>query len=141
MEQVMPANTNPIFILIADNQWPANMTAANTAKDGTGTVSTIFTADATNGGYVNKVIVMPLGTNVATVVRIFMNNGSTNATAANNTMIAQVTISATTNTETAALPAIEIPINLALAPGYKLNAVLGTAISAGVAVSAHGGKY
>jgi hypothetical protein len=137
----MAANNNPIFILLASNQWPAVITAANTAKDGTGTVATLFTADTTNGGYVNKVIAMPLGTNVATVLRIFLNNGSSTSTALNNIMIAQVTITATTNTEVAALPAFEIPINLALAPGYKLTGTIGTAISAGLAVSTHGGAY
>lgn len=137
----MAANNNPIFVLLAKNSWATTLTAANTAKDGTGTAPEIFAADATNGGFVNKVVAMPLGTNVATVLRIFLNNGSSSATAANNTMIAQVTLPATTNTETAALAWVEIPINLAIAPGYKLLATLGTAVSAGYAISAHGGDY
>lgn len=137
----MAANNNPIYILLPHNEWPAIITTANTAKDGTGTAPTIFTSDATNGGFVNKIIVMPLGTNVASVIRIFMNNGSSPATPANNAMIAQATLPATTNSEVATLAWVEIPINLALKPGHILMCTLGTTVAAGFAVSAHGGVY
>jgi len=44
----MTANINPIYTRSADIQRGATaVTAANTAKDGTGTVATVFTADAT----------------------------------------------------------------------------------------------
>lgn len=137
----MTANTNPIFSLIGDIQWGAAITAANTAKDGTGTVTTLFTADATNGGYVDKVRIRPAGTNVATVLRLFINNGSTNATAGNNTLFDEISIAATTNTETAAIAGTEIPLGFALPPGYKLNATLGTAVAGGIAATVIGGKY
>lgn len=137
----MAANTAPIFSRIPDVQWMNSITAANTAKDGTGTVNTVFTADATNGGRVEKLKVRPLGTNVATVLRIFINNGSTNTTAANNALYMEMTIAATTLSEVAALADTEIALNLPLPPGYKLNVTLGTAIAAGVAVTAVGGKY
>lgn len=136
----MAANTAPIFSRLPDVQW-ATISAANTAKDGTGTVATVFTADATNGGRVDKIKARSLGTNVATVLRIFINNGSTNATAANNTLYAEKTIPATTLSETAELNDIVIPLDLALPAGYKLNATLGTAIAAGLALTTVGGKY
>src|SRR5574343_1044472 len=97
----MPANTSPIFPLTPNLAW-ATVTTANTAKDGTGTVATVFTA-GTNGARVDYLKVRALGTNVATVIRVFINNGSTNATAANNTLIVDQTIAATTNSETAQL--------------------------------------
>jgi hypothetical protein len=137
----MAANTAPIFSRLPDVQWSSPITAANTAKDGTGTVNTVFTADATNGGRVEKLKVRPLGTNVATVLRVFINNGSTNATAANNVLYTEATIAAATLSEVAALADTEIALNLALPAGYKLNVTLGTAIAAGVAVTAVGGKY
>lgn len=137
----MAANTAPIFSRIPDVQWANSIAAANTAKDGTGTVNTVFTADATNGGRVEKLKVRPMGTNVATVLRVFINNGSTNATAANNVLYTEATIAAATLSEVAALADTEITLNLALPAGYKLNVALGTAIAAGVAVTAVGGKY
>ena len=70
----MAANNNPIFTAAPDVQWAAALTAANTAKDGTGTVATVFAADATNGGYVHKLVARAAGTNVATVLRVFVNN-------------------------------------------------------------------
>lgn len=46
----MAANNNPIYTRVADVQWGTTLiTTANTAKDGTGTVLTVFTADATEG--------------------------------------------------------------------------------------------
>lgn len=137
----MPANTTPIFVKTPRNEWGANIATANTAMDGTGTVITCFTADATNGSFCNKIKIQALGSNVASVLRVFMNNGSTNATAGNNALIAEATLPATTGTNTAALAPVEIPVNLAMKPGYKLNLTIGTTVSAGYAVSAHGGDY
>jgi hypothetical protein len=138
----MAANNNPIFSRTADVQWaPAALTAANTAKDGTGTVATVFTADATEGGFVHKLVARALGTNVQTVLRVFINNGSSNATPANNVMFTEFTLTATTLSETAALPAFEIPLNFALPPGYRINCTIGTAVAAGYALSGIGGKY
>ena len=137
----MPGNAAPIFSRIARANWVNGITAANTAKDGTGTVDTVFTADATNGSYLQKLIIRPRGTNVASVLRVFMNNGLTNVTAANNVMIAEIGLVATTNTEVAALSGQEIPINLPIPPGYKINVTLGTAVAGGYAVTATGGDY
>ena len=137
----MPANTAPIFSNVPHNEWAPVFTAANTAKDGTGTVNTVFTANALNGSYLQKLIVRPLGTNVASVLRVFLNNGATNATAANNVLIAELGLVATTNTEVAAIAGYELPINLPLSPGDKINVTLGTAVAGGYAVSAHGGDY
>ena len=137
----MPANTAPIFSRIARNEWTNGVATANTAKDGTGTVDTVFTADATNGSYLQKLIVRPRGTNIASVLRVFLNNGSTNATPANNCLIAELSLPATTNTEVAAIAGFELPINLPLDAGYKVNVTLGTTVAGGYAVSAHGGDY
>lgn len=145
----MAANTSPIFIRTADIQWGATdgnggsagpLKTANTAKDGTGTVLTVFTADATEGGMVRKLIAKPCGTNVASVLRLFINNGSTNATLANNTFIQDVTLPAITNSEVQAQVQIEIVLDLILPAGYKLNVVLGTTVSAGWQITAVGGK-
>lgn len=138
----MATNKNPMFTGTPDIQWGATALAtANTAKDGTGTVLTAFTADATNGGYVHKLIARAAGTNIATVLRVFLNNGSTNATPANNILIAELTLSATTLSEVASLAPYEIPLNFALPAGYKINCTVGTTVAAGYYISVIGGKY
>lgn len=138
----MPANTQPIFSRVSDVQWlTVALTSANTAKDGTGTVGSIFTADVTNGGFVQKIVARSLGTNVATVLRVFANNGAANSTASNNAMIAELTLPATTLSEIAAQPDYVLPINIALPPGYKVTCAIGTAVAAGYMISAVGGKY
>jgi hypothetical protein len=75
------------------------------------------------------------------VLRVFINNGSSNATPANNVLFTEFTLTATTLSETAALPAFEIPLNFALPPGYRINCTIGTAVAAGIAISGIGGKY
>lgn len=137
----MPANTAPIFSKAPNTTWAAVITAANTAKDGTGTVNTAFTADATNGSFVQKLIIRPLGTNVVSVMRIFLNNGLTNVTPANNALIAEIPLPATTNTEVNALSGYEVPLNIPLKAGNKINVVLGTAVAGGYTVTAVGGDY
>lgn len=137
----MSGNLDPIYSRVADIQWAVAVTAANTAMDGTGTVTTVFTADATNGGFVRNLRLKAAGTNVASVARVFINNGSTNATAANNVLIDEITLPATTATQTAALVPMDIPLNFALPPGYVINVTLGTAVSAGWIPSVVGGKY
>ena len=99
----MAANLNPIYSKAGQIEWsPALIQTANTAMDGTGTVVTIFTAGS-DGGRVERIRTKAAGTNVATVLRVFINNGGDNATPANNVLIAEKTIAATTASATAAL--------------------------------------
>ena len=137
----MAANTQPIFSIAGDVEGGATaITTANTAKDGTGTVLTVFTANV-DGAFVQRIRFRSAGTNIATVARVFINNGSTNATAANNILYDEITLAATTLSEVAALPVYELPLNFALPAGYVLNITLGTTIAAGYYVSVIGGKY
>lgn len=136
----MPGNTTPIFSKAALASW-GSVATANTAKDGTGTVVTVFTSDLTNGSFLQKINVRSLGTNVASVMRVFLNNGSVNTTAINNTLIAELSLPATTVSEVASLSGYEVPINTALPAGYKINVTVGTTIAAGIAVTAFGGAY
>jgi hypothetical protein len=135
------ANTAPIFSIAGDVEWGATaITTANTAKDGTGTVLTVFTANV-DGAFVQRIRFRAAGTNIATVARVFINNGSTNATAANNILYDEITLAATTLSEVAALPVYELPLNFALPAGYVINVTIGTTIAAGYFVSVIGGKY
>lgn len=138
----MPANNNPIFSSIADIQWsPTALAAANTAKDGTGSVATVFTADAGNGGFVSRLVARPSGTCVATVLRVFINNGASNATAPNNILFAEMSLPAVMLSETAAQADYVLPLNFALPPGFRITCTLGTTVAAGYYLSVFGGKY
>lgn len=145
----MPANTSPIFPLTPKTSW-STVATANTAKDGTGTVVTVATAGA-NGARVDQIKVRAAGTNVATVMRFFINNGSANTTATNNTLVHEATIAATTLSEVAALAdndiliakegAASVPPIPYLPAGYKINVTIGTTVAAGLHVTVHYGDY
>ena len=135
----MPANTSPIFPLTPNLAW-ATLTAANTAKDGTGTVVTVFTAGA-NGARLDYLKVRALGTNVATVLRVFVNNGNDPTVATNNSLFLEQTIAATTLSEVAQLVDNIIQLDLSLPVGYKINVTIGTTVAAGLQVTGVGGDY
>lgn len=141
----MAANTSPIF-----SKAPLNgissinpfKTADTTTGDLSGAnVALLFTADATNGSYVDKIIVQPLGTNIATVLRIWINNGGTNSTVVNNSQIKDVTMAATTVSQTAAIGTTEITLGFALPASYRIYATLGTTVSAGFNALTVAGQY
>jgi len=147
----MPANQNPIFTLTPHIGWGSvddnssatagPMLTANTAMDGTGYVTPVFTAGS-NGSYIQKMIIRPVGTNSsASVLRIFLNNGLTNATQANNVLINEVSLPTATATAVASMTPLEVPLNYAIPAGYVINCTLGTTIQAGVRVCCVAGDY
>jgi|688.fasta_scaffold01642_2 hypothetical protein len=134
-------NTAPIYTASGDTQWVVSATTANTTKDlTTGTIFTAFTASAT-GGYVQRIRFKPLGTNVATVARVWINDGDANAVASNNTLWDDISLPPTTNSEVSAQPTFELPLNIALPANYKILVTLGTAVAAGYTITVIGGKY
>lgn len=136
----MPANTSPIFPEIPVSSW-CTLTAANTAMDGTGTVGLAFVAGA-DGARVDEIVCKALGSNVATVARVYVNNGTTNTVAANNSLIAEIALPATTAASDAKVSAEHVlPINRSLPAGYKINIVIGTAVAAGWQFTTAGGDY
>jgi hypothetical protein len=138
----MAANTSPISPAAPNTGFAATVqTTANTALDGTGTVIGFFTAGA-NGSRVNRIRVVHRGTNIATVLRIFVNNGSTNGTAGNNSLVHEVTMAANTLSQTAASIFQDLPVNIVLKPAYVLNYTVGTTVATGFAVTCpDGGDY
>lgn len=139
----MAANTNPIFGRAPDVQvgtqvaGAANLTtSAVTAQDGSGSLQPIFRADATEGSYVDRVILKPVGTTAATVLRIFycsdsggtFTPGTTNTTT-NTALLAEYTASAVTSSNTLAQNDIVIPIRMPLPAGTRL--LLGSGTSTG----------
>jgi hypothetical protein len=139
----MAANTTPIFPLTAHISWiNAAGLVANTTTDltsGTNYASN-FTAGV-NGSRVDFIRARALGTNAPTVLRIWLNNGSTTGTASNQTLFFERTLPNSTSSQTAEIPDVLIPINTAIPAGYTFYYTFGTAVAAGYAVSVIGGDY
>ena len=117
----MAANTAPIFSVAGAVGLNVAITAVITDYNGTGANNvSVFTANATNGGFVQRIRFKAAGTNAVSVARVFINNGSTNATAANNSFYGELSLPATTATTTAATVDVDYPLNFALPAGYKI---------------------
>jgi hypothetical protein len=72
----MAGNANPIYSKIGDIQGGDIITTAAADYTGQGiNNASVFTADSVNGGFVQRLRFKALGTNVATVIRIYINNG------------------------------------------------------------------
>jgi len=136
----MAVTPSPIFAQTPIFVVGQTVTTANTAKDGSGTVVLVYTA-GTNGSRIDNIKVRGTGTAVATVLRVFVNNGLTNATATNNTLFTEATIAATTLSETSALADNVIPMNISLPSTYRVYVTIGTTVAAPLQVSAQGGDY
>ena len=95
----MPANTAPIFT-ITPNASTSTIAAANTARDGSGTLVTAFTA-GTNGSRLDFITFTSsqatAGASSARVQRVFL----TDASGSNPRLISEVVLSAVTASTTA----------------------------------------
>ena len=72
----MAANTAPIFSKVGRAEGSAVLTTAANDYTGLGVANTtVLLADATNGAFIQRLRFKALGTNTASVARIFINNG------------------------------------------------------------------
>lgn len=154
----MPANTDPIYSRQADIQSTTQTATtligptANTATDGTGTIYSVFVADATNGGFVQKIAIQPIASPAGTVLRVFWADTTATVTSGalvSNTslnchLLTEITLPAVTVSQTTAAPHFEIPLNFPLPASFKIGVTCGTASGAstnGWSVTVIGGKY
>ena len=136
----MPANTSPIYTLTPNVDWTsAAITSGNAAMDGTGPVGNAFLAGA-NGSYVQRIRFRSLGTNAATVGRVFITS-NTGGAPSNTALWDEITLPSTTLSQTGALQTFELPLNFAIQANYKINVTLGTTVAAGYMVTVIGGDY
>lgn len=142
------ANKAPIYSIQGDLSSDSATTMAPTfttaAADYTGATAThnklVFTAGA-NGGFIQRLRFKAIGTNTASVARIFINNGSANTTAANNSFYGEVSLPATTAIATAATVEIDYPMNFALPPNWRIYVGIGTTVAAGWVCTPVAGEY
>ena len=114
--------------------------AANDYTGISGNYALVWTSGA-NGGRLDGIRCTAGGTNVAAVVRIFFNNGSTAATATNNVFLGEFNLPVTTASTTAQMPFVEIPVGIALPAGFRVYAGLGAAVAAGWVFMPIAGQY
>jgi hypothetical protein len=128
----MPANTDPIYSRLSDFQGSALITtAAATVYDISGTIGTdiykIFTADATNGGFVQKVrfkyAANGTTTSVAAALRVWIASvaSGTPTIGTQAWFYDEIAIPATgALSTTTTTPVYEIPFNFALPLSYTI---------------------
>ena len=154
----MAANNDPIYSKVSDIQ-SSSLAAgtllgptANTAQDGTGTMYPIWAADATNGGYFQKLTFESITTVAATVCRVFLSDtvptvtsgALVSNTSLNTHKIGEIALPQITVSQTAAAPHLEYALNMAIPPGYRISVAFGTSTGAsttGWSVLGIGGKY
>ena len=145
----MAVTATPIFPQTPKTSWGTVLTADATATknhDGTAAGAVLLFTAGANGTRVDELRAMPLGTNTASALRVFINNGSANTTATNNTLHSDTSLAATTISEIAGQSTVQVlkpddnkPIYLPA--GYKLYACVGTTMEIGWCVSCIGGDY
>ena len=144
----MAANNQPIYSKAGEVSKDAGTTFGAAAVTATGDYTgasanhvLCFTADATNGGFIQRIRFNAIGTNITTVMRIYINNGSANTTAANNVIYGQVSMPATTASNTAATTEVDYPMGFALPAGFRIYVGVATTVASGWVPVAVGGKY
>lgn len=125
--------STPAFIGTPNCGTPTTLTAASINPDGTGS-TLVFTAGV-NGAYVDRVVAVPRGTNAATVLRVFKNNGGPIGTPGNNFLVREVTCPLSSVSQTAAQAVILVPLQFTLDAGWQITVAIGTALAAGLDVS------
>jgi hypothetical protein len=142
------SNKTPIYSIAGDVTSDSGTAMApvftTQAADYDGTTAThnklVFTAGA-NGSFIQRLRFKAKGTNTASVARIFINNGSANTSASNNSFYGEVSLPATTAIATAATVEIDYPMNFAIPPGFTIYVGIGTTVSAGWVCTPIAGEY
>lgn len=127
----MAANIAPIFALTPNIGINQSILTANTTTDLTaGTIYLLATMGA-NGSWVDEMQLLPKGTNVASLILFWLNNGATTATAANNALFQQYVVLATTASNTLPQPLMSMRLMKAITAGWRIYATVRTGVAAG----------
>lgn len=137
----MAANFKPIFTLTPNvGLRNAVVSAANVNRDGTGVIVQVYLAGA-NGSLISQIVWQPTGTNVASVGRMWLNDGG-GLLAANFSFLGELALPANIISEVTSLaPAVWYPAGgyLLIPANYKIYCAVGTVVAAGFAVTCPGG--
>jgi hypothetical protein len=118
----MPGNTAPIYSSKGVISWPTTALITGTSTyDGTGAnVLTVLTGDS-YGNFVQRLRFKASGSTASAVARVFINDGIGTA-AADNFLYDEITLPVVSATNTSATVTLEMPMNFALPPSYKILA-------------------
>lgn len=154
----MAANTAAVFPLVPNTPVGQLLSSAATASkfyDGTdivgGNMALLFTAGA-NGSRVDLIRMKysgiaglaPTGTTSSTVMHVFINNGSVNTTATNNTFFTDFFVPSVIMSNATLNGEITIPIGVSIAVGYRIyvnTQAANGATNGAWALTAVGGDY
>jgi hypothetical protein len=138
----MPGNTAPLYSGGPKN-WlsDAILLTANATLDLTTGAMVLLATGGVNGSRLDRSFFQPLGTNIATVARFWINNGQLTTVAGNNRWFLDATFPISTTSLVASNPAIIIPWDIVLEPAFRLYAVLGTTVASGYHCLTVGGDY
>lgn len=127
-------NSIPRFLLTDNNVAHVVISTANTGRDGTGTIGTVYTAGA-QGSLIELIRVIATGTTTAGMVRLFLHDG------ANARLYTEIPVTAITPSATVeAFEAEYVPTKpLVLPTGWSLRASTHNAEE--FVVRATGGNY
>lgn len=127
----------------APTAFSATITLAANDFTGAGANNVLVATAGTNGSFLQKLIFKATGSNTAiTVARVFLNNGLTNATAANNTMIAEYMLPVTTaSTSALTSPAQDLILNVPIQAGSRIYVGLTVAAAGGWQCTPVYGEY
>ena len=150
----MAGNLDPIFSKSADIQSGGAGVlgpTANAAFDGTGAgISSVFQADVTNGGFVQRIRFKAANSPAATVARIFICSffgtfvAGTSNTAVNTWLWDEATLPLITSSQVAGSQSSDILLGFALPAGFRILVSFGTSTGAagtGWIVTTIAGKY
>lgn len=136
-----------VGVVTSDSSTGMAPTLTTAAADYTGASANnavVFTAGA-NGSRLVGLKFTALGTNTQSVARIYTNNGSSNTTAGNNSLVGSITLPGTTASNTVAEASASYYFEggaLDLEPNFKVYVGLATTVSAGWRVTPIcGGDY
>ena len=144
----MAANTQPIYSLIPNTStakasavFPTVLLTAANDYTGISASNVLLHTAGTDGSFVDRVVMKALGTNVASLARVYINNGAVNTTATNNMLFAEIPLPATTSSAVTPTQDIVLPLNLKLDPNFKLYIGIETTVAAGWQAACLAGQF
>lgn len=134
----MTANTQPIYSLVpntsvakASTVFPAVLLTAANDYTGISASNVLMHTAGVDGSFVDRVVLKALGTNVASLARVYINNGAVNTTATNNMLLAEIPLPATTSSITTPTQDVVLPLNIRLDAAFRLFIGIETTVAAG----------
>ena len=132
----MAENNNPLFTQVAVIGI-AEISDANTNRDGTGSIETVVTGSA-NGTRINKIVIQAIVTTTAGIIRLYIFDGVETTVLWKEVEVSAITVSGTVIGFNSIISLVG-ELALVLPNGYELK--VSTHNAEAFKVFAHGGNY